>query len=228
VPLIHVTRYTPITYTGDQKQAWFSRYLTPPLRELLDRGPAAKRSLDEPREAYACILFTDIRGFTELSRTIRPNALFGALDRQVGPQSELVDYYGGYVDNFTGDGVMAVFEGDGIEDNACRCAIEVAEVAQSQSRYGGDGQVPVGVGLHVGDVAMGSVGCANRSTYTSVGQTVNVAARLCDRASGPEVLTTQTMRDAVADPSGMNFEAYADQAPPGVDDGLGLYRLRRR
>jgi len=227
MPLINVTRYIPVTYTDNQQQVWFSRYLTPPIRDLLDSGPAAKRALRRPRSAYACILFTDIRGFTELSRSIGPNALFGALDRHVGPQSELVTYYGGYVDNFTGDGVMAVFEGDGVEDNACRCAIEVAEMAESQARYGVDGHVPVGVGLHVGDVAMGSVGCQSRSTYTAVGQTVNVAARLCDRASGPEVLTTQTLRNAVKDESGMLFESYADDALPGVDDSLGLYRLRR-
>jgi class 3 adenylate cyclase len=231
MPFRHAYRQTfSFTRSMDlyaQRHSWFSRYLAPPVRDLLDAGPAAESALRAPRHSNACILFTDIRGFTELSRTISAAALMEAVDGHLGGQAESIERHGGYIDNFTGDGVMAVFEGGDMEENACQCALEVAEMAQNQPYQTHHDPVPVGVGLHVGEVVMGTLGCESRLTYTAIGETVNVAARLCDHAKGPAVLTTDSVRSRALSMAGIAFDSCQANAPTGVDADLSLYWLRR-
>ncbi len=221
-------RYRPATPLYAYRQSWFSRYLSPPVRELLDAGPFAERALRSPRHANACILFTDIRGFTELSRSMDPDVLIDTVDRCIGRQAHVVERYGGYVDNFTGDGLMAVFEGYGMEENACLCALEIVQRPGRMGLSRADDQVPIGAGLHSGDVVMGSIGSESRLTYTTVGDTVNVAARLSGRAAGCDVVISEPVRAALSDGAARRFRRLQGPAPAGVDPAMALYRAEPR
>ena len=221
-------RYRPATPLYAYRQSWFSRYLAPPVRELLDAGPFAEHALRSPRHANACILFTDIRGFTELSRSIAPGVLIGTVDRCIGRQARAVERHGGYVDNFTGDGLMAIFEGPGMEENACRCALEIVWGASRQTPGRDEYAVPIGAGLHSGDVVMGSVGCESRLTYTTIGETVNVAARLSGRATGRDVVISETVREALSEGLAGRFSRLPGRSPSGVDPAMALYRAMLR
>ncbi|MEX0449107.1 adenylate/guanylate cyclase domain-containing protein [Spiribacter sp. 221] len=221
-------RYRPATPLYAYRQSWFSRYLSPPVRELLDAGPLAERALRSPRHANVCILFTDIRGFTELSRSMDPVVLIGTVDRCIGRQARVVECHGGYVDNFTGDGLMAVFEGCSAEESACRCALEIVERPEGVRVDRTDDPVPIGAGLHSGDVVMGSIGCESRLTYTTVGETVNVAARLSGRAAGCDVVISEPVRAALPGATARRFRHLPGPAPAGLDPAMALYRAEPR
>ncbi len=192
---------------------WYSRYLSEPVRELMDAGPAAAESaLRSPRTADVCILFTDIRGFSAMSRRIDPDSLVETTNGFIARHSQMVRSFGGYIDTFTGDGVMAVFEGERMAENACRCALRVVSPS-------------VGVGLHRGRVVMGTLGCRTRMTYTAIGDTVNVAARLCQHARGREVITTESVREETHDGRGLRFRRLWGPVPRDIDPALPLYEL---
>ena len=221
-------RYRPATPLYAYRQSWFSRYLSPPVRELLDAGPFAERALRSPRHVDACILFTDIRGFTELSRSMDPGVLIDTVDRCIGRQARAVERYGGYVDNFTGDGLMAVFEGRWMEENACLCALEIVQRPKRRGVSRPDDRVPIGAGLHRGDVVMGSIGCESRLTYTTVGNTVNVAARLSGRAAGCDVVISEPVRAALSEAVVRRFRRLHGATPAGVNPAMALYRAEPR
>lgn len=213
---------------SDKRYAWFKPYLTPPVRELMDAGPSVARNrLGSPRRAHVCILFSDIRGYTALSRNIDPDALRRTANRYIARHAWAVERHGGYVDNFTGDGVMAVFEGEGMTEAACHCALEIVGMARQWQRAGRHGAAAVGVGLQVGDVVMGTLGCQSRMTYTAIGETVNTAARLCQHARGPDVITTQAVRDEIPEDSRLRFDRLLSPGPEDLDPALTLYWLER-
>ncbi len=206
---------------------WFYRYLSPPIREVLDAGPAAEKMLRAPRHAEVCVLFTDIRGFTEMSRTIGVEVLTETVNFHIAEQAQSVEQFGGYVDNFTGDGLMALFEGWQKEERACQCALAIMDGAgQAPPTPSKARPVPLGVGLHAGHVVLASLGCETWRTYTAIGRTVNVAARLCDHAVRPAIITSEVVREQVPEACSMAFDTLWGDAPRGVDQSLGLYQLR--
>ncbi|KAF0279441.1 MULTISPECIES: adenylate/guanylate cyclase domain-containing protein [Spiribacter] len=221
-------RYRLVDLPGPRGNAWFSSYLSRPVRELLDAGPAAQRRLQSPHSADVCILFTDIRGFTDLSPTIDLDALFRTVDACIGRQIRLIEYYNGYVDNFTGDGLMAVFDGSGMEENACRCALEVVARALPVLRCPEATVMPIGAGLHRGHVAMGTLGAETRRTYTSIGDTVNRAARLAGFAWGRELMISNRIREGVSADIARQFAPVpVSRLRRDMDPVAPVYRSRR-
>lgn len=210
---------------------WFYRYLAPPVREVLEEGPAGEQRLKDHRHAEVCVLFTDIRGFTALSRSIDADTLARTVKIHMAYQAQTVERLGGYVDNFTGDGLMALFEGEGMEARACQCALEIMEQSRCPPPSPEVRAVSIGIGVHSGSVVKASVGCDSWQVYTSVGEAVNIASRLCDHARDPdEILTSETVRQAVgtqASDIGVVVEPFAGSPPRDVDPALALYRLRR-
>ena len=211
-------------------ETWFYRYLAAPIREVLEEGVAGEQRLKAHRHNDVCVLFTDIRGFTALSQTIDPDLLTRTVNRHADYQSQSVERFGGYVDNFFGDGLMAIFEGEDMEARACQCALEVMAQSRRPPESPDVRAVPIGIGIHAGAVVRASFGSDRWQTYTAIGAAVNIAARLCDHAAGTEIVVSETVRQALpwaGSDDTMAFEAFSGEPPRDVDPGLGLYRLRR-
>ncbi len=106
------------------------QYLSKRTREVAEVA-AQTGLLPSPEQREVVILFTDIRGFTALSEEMEPDRLFSLLNAQLAMQVDLVYKFGGYVDKFGGDGLMAVF--DGVKNMAvqsCLCALKIVEGEQ--------------------------------------------------------------------------------------------------
>lgn len=200
-------------------------YAPRPVCERLTKTGIADQSDETPRHCHVCVLFSDIRGFTELSRILDDERLLLTVQTSSERQSKMIEAFGGYVDNYAGDGLMAIFEGHDKVAKACGCALELIGAA---ARADEDGEpVSVAVGLHVGDVMMGDVGSSERRSYTAIGETVNVASRLCDHARTPEVITSNAVRLALPKESNMAFEGLSSAIIPGIEGHMPVYRLRR-
>ncbi|AGM40216.1 guanylate cyclase [Spiribacter salinus M19-40] len=211
-------------------ETWFYRYLAAPIREVLEDGGGGEQRLKARRYNDLCVLFTDIRGFTALSQTIDPDLLSRTVGIHARYQSQSVERFGGYVDSFFGDGLMAIFEGDGMEARACQCALEVMEQSHRPPESADVRAVPIGIGIHSGSVVRGSFGSEHWQTYTTIGAAVNIAARLCDHAAGTEIVISDTVRQALPWPErdgAILFDPVTGEPPRDVDPGLPLYRIRR-
>jgi len=91
---------------------------------------------------------------------------------------------------------MAAFTGDKKADNAIRAAVEIIEEIRklNQKRSAkGERIVEVGIGLNIGDVVHGRMGSRDRMDNTSIGDTVNLAARLCSQAEGGTILVSKEL-----------------------------------
>ena len=200
-------------------------YAPRPVCERLAKTGVAEQLEGHSRQSHVCVLFTDIRGFTELSRVLDNQGLLSMVQRSSARQSELVQANGGYVDNYTGDCLMAIFEGENKVQNACECAVALIALV-SKSRVGGK-PLTVAVGVHVGPVLMGNLGSSELRSYTAIGETVNVAAKLCDHARLPEVIASNAVRLALSESDSMTFEPLPAAMIPGIEAHMPVYRLSR-
>jgi class 3 adenylate cyclase len=148
--------------------------------------------------------------------------LFTAVSESLRAQVELVYKYNGYIDKFNGDGIMAVFDGDDMVLNSCRCALEILESASQGSS--GKGKFPIGIGIHVGRVMMGNIGSQNHLDYSVIGPAVNLAARLCGFAN-ETIIVSSSVRDAVKSYDSLKFVEPRKEKIRGVTGEVEIFKL---
>ena len=128
-----------------------------------------------------CFLFTDIRGFTKLCEKLPARDVIMMLNRYLNIETKIIFDNGGDVDKYVGDEIMAFFAGPKKEINACKAAMEIREALyreQQDAIKAGRESVSIGIGINTGYVVFGPVGSETRKDFTSIGDTVNLAARL--------------------------------------------------
>lgn len=184
----------------------FSRYVpVEVVRELIRRGDVAQLG---GRAARLTILFTDIAGFTTISERMTPTELTAHMGRYFDAVLGVLRSRRATVDKMIGDAVMA-FWGAPIDDpdharHALEAVLAVRErLAELEAEWVAEGlpALPTRFGLHTGDVVVGNVGSHARLSYTVLGDTVNLAARLegANKAFGTYVLVSGDFKDAVGD-----------------------------
>ena len=130
-------------------------------------------------------LFSDIRGFTAMSEKMEPEDVVTILNEYLDLQAKIIKKNHGDIDKYVGDEVMAVFSGDEMADNAIACAIEIIDQIKRLNKSKDDTglkSINVGIGLNIGNVIQGRMGSSDRMDNTCIGDTVNLAARLCSNA----------------------------------------------
>ena len=143
---------------------------------------------------YVTALFSDARGFTALSEKMSPEDVVRLMNIYLNLQTSVVHQWGGIVDKFVGDEVMAIFEGHGMEINAVRAAVEIQNYCRSLNaarEAAGEKTISIGIGLNSGEVVMGNMGSEDHMDYTVIGDSINVAARLCGAANPGQVLVSR-------------------------------------
>lgn len=162
---------------------------------------AAVQMLSEKKEAtlggtrrVITAMFTDIRNFTSVSENQWPEEVVVTLNLYLDLQTKIIHNNGGVVDKFIGDGIMSLFTGNDMVKNAVGAAMKIQqEVARlnRQRRKSKEIVLEIGVGIATGVAVMGSIGSSDRMDYTAIGDTVNLAARLCAVAAANEILATE-------------------------------------
>lgn len=145
---------------------------------------------------YVTALFSDVRGFTSLSEKMTPEEVVSLLNIYLNLQAKVIHQCGGVVDKFVGDEVMAIFEGKGEEIKAARAATEIQRYchALNEARSAmGAKQIQIGIGLNSGDVIMGNIGSEDHMDYTVIGDTINVASRLCGAAQPGQIVVGKSV-----------------------------------
>jgi len=201
------------------------RYVSP-RTEQAARAFATSGQLPAPRRQEICVLFTDARGFTELSQDLEPETVFEILSGHLAAQADLVYRHGGYVDKYSGDGMMAVFDGDAMARACCRCALEILERSKALEQKQEPNAIRLGLGIHKGQVVVGNLGSSDHLDYTVIGKTVNLAARLCGLAS-ESIVVSRAVRDAAEGVPGFVFAAQRLAPVRGFRHPLTVYDLQR-
>lgn len=165
---------------------------------------AEKDSKRSTTSRELCFLFTDIRNFTSLCEGMSPRKVVELLNHYLDIETEIILKNGGDIDKYAGDEVMAFFSGAKKEYNACKAAMEIRSAMKEQQEISvADGTtfVSIGIGINSGKVIFGSVGAKTRKDFTSIGDTVNLAARLegANKFYGSKAIITETVFEKLKD-----------------------------
>ncbi len=161
----------------------FSRFMDPRVvSQLIDN-----QQLEVTTQSRICtitVLFSDIRGFTTLSEQNSAEDIVDLLNQYFSLQVETIFKYGGTLDKFIGDAVMAFWGAPVTDhaqsDNAVKAAQEMVENLKQFRQQLPESlrQFDVGIGLHTGEAVVGMIGSEKRYDYTAIGDTVNLASRI--------------------------------------------------
>jgi class 3 adenylate cyclase len=168
------------------------RYFSPQLLQSLTSNEATAIMKSHRREIT--VVFLDLRGFTAFSERAEPEEVIAVLRELHQTAGSIIFRHDGTIERFTGDGIM-VFLGDPIpmEDHpvrAVRMALdlrrEVGELSKRWKKMGFD--LSLGIGISTGYATLGTIGFEGRIDYAAIGNTTNLASRLCDEAEAEQIL----------------------------------------
>jgi adenylate cyclase len=156
----------------------------------------------------ATVLFCDLRGFTTMSEKLPPAILVSLLNEYFTVMVKIVEEYGGMVDKFVGDKLMAVFGSPTPLKNEQKCALDAAlemikRCDELNRRLGlqNDFVLENSIGIHAGAVLAGNVGAPERMEFTIMGDCVNIASRLekKTRALGTRLAISKDVAEKIED-----------------------------
>jgi len=157
----------------------YSRFVPHQVLKLISPTGIKNTALGDCVEKEMTILFCDIRGFTTLSESMPPSENFSFINRYLKVMVPVINKYGGTIDKYMGDGIMALFPNSA--DHALQAAVGMMETLDKYNeklRHRNLPTVKIGLGLHTGKMMLGTVGTNSRMDVTVISDTVNAAARI--------------------------------------------------
>lgn len=165
----------------DQQKELVRRFATPEVAQDLAQSGFALGG----RRVQGTVMFCDIRGFTALVESLPPEETIELLNTWYTLMFDAISSHGGVVNQMIGDGLMAIFGAPlplpGHGAAAVRAALEMVELVgllNAERTAAGKCAIRIGVGIATGEMVAGYTGTQHRATYTCIGDTVNLAARL--------------------------------------------------
>ena len=156
------------------------------------------------------VLFCDIRSFTPLSEKMKPDQLLCFLNSFFSAMSEPIHKNHGFIDKFLGDAIMALFDSNGKDldhtaRNALKAAVGMHQTLAQFNKQAKDTHQPeldMGIGIHIGNVVIGTVGTSDRMDSTVLGDAVNIASRLESLTKGKneQIIVSSEVVDLLKDP----------------------------
>ncbi|MFH0920019.1 MAG: protein kinase [Fibrobacterota bacterium] len=222
-------------YAALQKR--FARYVSP---KILEAMKALGTDFETPRRQTLSVLFVALRGFTALTDTLPPEQLRETLNLYLTTMISIVEANDAMVDKILGDQLLVLCGAPLPRSDHGLLAVKIAfEMMRTHEQLiaamaRDNRTLPnIGIGIHPGEVTLGNFGTDKRNDYTAMGQTVQVAARLCQAAREGEVLVSHAALEEVvmADASvteKVRFHKVDSIEVKGMRDPVPSYRVTLR
>jgi adenylate cyclase len=165
-----------------------------------------------------------------MSRGMDPQALINLLNSHFDESIDIIDRYGGTLDKFIGDAIMAFFGApvhyDDYYMRAINAAVQMQRAVEKfnfQRKVEGKDPIHIGIGINTGDVVVGNIGSNKRLEYTVIGETVNIANRLCSVAKKGQIIISQSTYDLL--PNKGIASAIEQVMLKGVAEPVTVYEI---
>jgi len=206
----------------------FARFVPTEFLESLEKPTVLDVRLGDAVRRTMTVMFADIRRFTSLSEHMSVDDNFRFLNSYLQFIEPDVYAHGGFIDKYIGDAVMALFPGSA--DSAVQAAIAMQHsIARynEERRQQGLESIEVGIGLHTGEVMLGTVGSAHRMDTTAIGDTVNLASRVesLTKSTNSPILITGATFDALADATQFTTRSVGQETVRGRTEALTIYQV---
>jgi class 3 adenylate cyclase len=188
----------------DQQKQLMRRFATPEVAQDLQKSGFALGG----KRVRASVMFSDIRGFTSIAESQPPEETIELLNTYYALMFDAIGGHGGVVTLMMGDGLMSVFGAPVPLADHCESAVgaalemvELIELFNRERLADGKPSIRIGIGIASGEMVAGYAGTNERATYTCIGDTVNLAARLeaHTKVAHRDILIDQATRSAVGD-----------------------------
>jgi class 3 adenylate cyclase len=198
----------------------FRRYLSPRLADRILGDSELRSTLlaGYDLRAHAVVLFADLRGFTSIAERLSPDSVVTLLNEYFTLLTDITFRHDGTIFHMAGDCLMVGFGVPVVQPDAPERAVRTAR--EMLDRFNAlshtwkdqyDIDAGLGIGINEGDVIAGNVGSDAYMNYTIIGDTVNVASRLCQRARAGEMLFSRFFKRSLDD---RGVEVGALELPP--------------
>lgn len=220
--------YTSLQQSNQLIRRTFGRYLSEEIVQAILETPDGLKLGGE--EQTVTIMMTDIRGFTTLCERLSAEQVVAMLNQYFDVMTEIVFRYQGTIDEFIGDGILAMFgapmQRDDDAPRAVACALEMQlamEEVNRRNREAGFPDIQIGIGIHTGSVVVGNLGSRKRTKYGLVGHNVNLTARIESYTIGGQILVSEDTRQLCGDL--LRIDQTLDVMPKGVKTPITIYDI---
>ena len=204
------------------------RFLSPEVAEMVVANPDIRLGGVNQK---VTVMFADIRGFTPMSEKLEPEVVVEILNEYFTRVTDVIFDYGGTLDKYIGDAVMAVFgapisKGNDAA-NAVNAAIQIQRLLIELNRDAATRRWPelrVGIGINTGIVTAGNIGSPRRIDYTVIGDTVNTASRLMSNAAGSQVLISLSTANEIG--PGFNIKSLPPLMVKGRSEPVKIFDVK--
>ncbi len=201
------------------------------IEDLVQEGSQSTLLANEMRRV--AILFCDVRDFTSFCERTSPEHVVSFLNSYFDIMVSIIKSHGGTIDKFIGDAIMAVFGAPvsyrDNEERAVRSALEMRRAWPQMQEYGRRflrvPSIEYGIGVHCGEVIVGTIGCQDKTNYTVIGDSVNLAFRLegVTKAYRVPIIISKAVRDVLGE--GYFLSQLDTVNVKGKSVGMPIYRL---
>jgi class 3 adenylate cyclase len=156
----------------------YGRFLPKEFLEQLGKGDVRNIKKGDASSKKLCVLFSDIRSFTDITEKLNPSESFSFVNQILQYLAPIISKHNGFIDKFFGDSIMALFPVD--VDDSIKCGYEMLSTLNVYNKECRKGLAPVqiGIGIHYGDCMIGTIGAEDRIDATVISDTVNTASRV--------------------------------------------------
>jgi class 3 adenylate cyclase len=182
------------------------RYAPASVADRIEHGDT---TIDSPQRRRVTVFFADVVGFTTLADRLDPEALAEIVNEYLGSVAHIIEMNGGTLNEFAGDGVMAIFGApDELDprDQVFAALVAASQLQRSLPEWsrrwyqlGTDQDLQARIGINTGVVSVGTFGSTVRATYTGIGLQTNIAARIQAQCPPGSVLLSKTSWHLVSD-----------------------------
>jgi CheY-like chemotaxis protein/class 3 adenylate cyclase len=206
----------------------YERFVPREFIHLLDKKSILEIHLGDQVSQKMTVMFADIRGWTTLLEKMTPQQAFNFINAYLRRVSPIIRECNGFIDQYYGDGVMALFPGS--PDDAVKAAVSmqtaVAEYNRERAQDGFD-PIGIGVGLHLSDLMLGVIGSEDRMQGAVVADAVNLAARIegLNKLYGSYVSLSDETFFAIREPNKYRHRFIDKVRVKGREDAVTVYEV---
>ncbi|WP_242095031.1 tetratricopeptide repeat protein [Aestuariivivens sediminicola] len=203
-----------------------SRFVPSEFLKSVGREAITDVILGDHIQKEVTVLFTDVRDYTTLSESMTPTQNFKFVNAYVGRMGPLIQQHKGFVNQYLGDGIMALFPEQA--SHALQAAIAMQKtIIDYNIRREKEGYEPisVGMGMHTGSLVMGIIGDSYRNDTAIIADTVNTASRVegTSKFYGANIVISESSMSTIDNKDDFNFRYLGKVKVKGKHEALGVY-----
>ncbi len=206
----------------------YGRFVPHNFLRFLEKESIIDVQLGDQVQHEMTVMFSDIRSFTTLSEGMSPQETFDFINSYLSRVSPLIRKNNGFIDKYIGDGIMALFPDSANHAVQAAIAMEQALVLYNQDRQQ-QGEIPIaiGIGLHTGNLMLGTIGESERMETTVISDAVNLAARLegLTKLYGVGILVSEATISQLSDGENYTYRFLDRVRVKGKKQPIAIYEL---